>query len=81
MSLGSGLISQYGIRTTYLLLGIVSGLAGMSYFLTYRLYLRKVEIRRLTANASDHSKKLHPANGEVRDPAESLGLRTEYDPR
>lgn len=78
MSLGSGLISQYGIRTTYLLLGILSGLVGTSYFVTYKLFLKNVEERRLAAHSISCLPKDGSANGDVRNSDETLGLKTAY---
>ena len=54
--MGSILTSAYGIRFTYLMFSLLAGVTSLSYLITYRLFLRKIEEARLTLRSSLPSK-------------------------
>ena len=45
-SIGSLLISKYGIRMTYLLGGFLTGGTAIIYFIVYHLLLKKIRMKR-----------------------------------
>ena len=51
-TLGSVLVSKFGLRNIYLAFGITHGASAIVYFVVYRLWLRKLEEKRLAAKKS-----------------------------
>jgi uncharacterized membrane-anchored protein len=52
-AVGSFLISSYGIRSTYLLFGMVVGSVAILYLAIYHLVLKKMEHKRLMLTRSE----------------------------
>jgi hypothetical protein len=46
-SVGSALISRFGIRATYLAFGTTAGTTGVVYLVLYHWWLKKIEKKRL----------------------------------
>jgi hypothetical protein len=51
-SLGSAVISKFGIRKTYLAFAVTSGLTCVLYWLTYHAWLKRIEQKRLTSKSN-----------------------------
>ncbi|EFX79171.1 hypothetical protein DAPPUDRAFT_319820 [Daphnia pulex] len=63
-SVGSLLISSYGIRSTYLLLSMVAGSVAILYLVVYHLVLKKLEHKRLMLTRSEQGEATAQANGD-----------------
>ena len=47
--MGSAVISKFGIRKTYLAFAVTAGVTCVLYWLTYHIWLKRIEQKRLTS--------------------------------